>query len=48
MIDPAQVCAGWEPIHVSRADVLTEGTASRIEAHNEQGVELGCWRPPGE
>lgn len=36
-------CAAWRPIYVSRADVLTEGTARQVLAHNETGRRLGCW-----
>lgn len=47
VIDQGHVCAGWRPILVSQADVLTEGTARQIEAHNEFGAEQGCWQAPG-
>lgn len=38
-------CAGWSPILVSKQDVLTDGTAKQILAHNEHGKALGCWKP---
>lgn len=46
MIEQAHVCAGWEPILISQADVLTEGTARQIESHNEFGAEQDCWEAP--
>lgn len=36
-------CAGWRPILVSRADVLTQGTAQQILTHNEAGRALCGW-----
>lgn len=36
-------CSGWRPIYVSRADVLSDGTARAILAHNEQGRRLCGW-----
>ena len=39
-------CAPWKPIYVSRADVLTDGTAKQIRDHDETGVKLGCWPAP--
>jgi hypothetical protein len=36
-------CAGWQPILVSRADVLTDGTARQVLAHNEAGRSLCGW-----
>lgn len=41
-LDP---CAGWSPIYVSRADVLSNGTAQAILSHNQYGERLGCWKP---
>lgn len=41
-------CAGWSPIVVSRADVLTDGTAKQILAHDLHGVAAGCWPAPTE
>lgn len=38
-------CAGWEPIYPSRSDVLTDGTARQILAHDEHGKAIGCWKP---
>lgn len=42
--DQAQVCAGWKPILISRDDLLTEATAQQIEAHNEFGASIECWK----
>lgn len=39
-------CAGWQPIYVSRGDVLTDPTARDILAHNRNGVAQGCWVAP--
>jgi len=39
-------CTGWKPIYPSRQDVLTDGTAKQILAHDEQGVQQGCWPAP--
>lgn len=36
-------CSGWQPIYVSRADQLTDGTARQILAHNETGRRLCGW-----
>jgi len=36
-------CAGWRPVYIGEADVLTRETASAILAHNRQGQERGCW-----
>ncbi|UGB46982.1 hypothetical protein LQ772_06740 [Frateuria edaphi] len=36
-------CAGWEPILVSKKDVLTDGTSKQILAHNNHGEATGCW-----
>lgn len=36
-------CGPWRPIYVSRADVLTEGTARQVLAHNETGARLCGW-----
>lgn len=46
VIEQTQVCAGWREILVSKDDQLTEGTATQIEAHNENGVARKCWEPP--
>lgn len=40
-------CQLYRPIYVSRADVLTEGTAVQIEAHNETGARVCGWAPKG-
>lgn len=37
-------CAGWDPINPSRKDVLTDGTAKQIVAHNEFGEKQRCWK----
>lgn len=39
-------CAGWAAIYPSKADVLTDGTARMILAHDEFGMKLGCWLAP--
>lgn len=39
-------CAGWVPIIVSSRDVLTDGTARAILAHDEFGARMGCWKAP--
>lgn len=36
-------CGPWQPIYVSKADVLSEETARQILAHNEVGRALKCW-----
>lgn len=42
------VCAGWQPIRPDKGetDRLSDNLARQIVAHNEYGVELGCW--PGQ
>jgi hypothetical protein len=42
-VDP---CAGWSAIYPSRQDVLTDGTAKQILAHDLHGVAQGCWKAP--
>jgi hypothetical protein len=39
-------CTPRRAIYVSRADVLTDGTAKAIKAHDKTGVKLGCWPAP--
>lgn len=36
-------CGPWRPILVSRGDVLTDGTARQLLAHNEAGRALCGW-----
>lgn len=37
---------GWvKPIYVSRADVLTDGTARQIKDHDETGAKVCGWKP---
>lgn len=36
-------CLPWAPIYVSRADVMSDGTARAILAHNETGARLCGW-----
>ena len=36
-------CGAWRPIYVSRADVLTDGTARQILSHNEAGRRICGW-----
>lgn len=37
-------CTGWKPVCASREDVLTDGTAKAIRAHDEHGAAMGCWK----
>lgn len=39
-------CTGWKPILASKADVLTDGTAKQILAHDQHGVDMKCWPAP--
>lgn len=41
-------CTGWAPIYASRDDVLTDGTAKQILAHDRHGVDVGCWKAPAK
>jgi hypothetical protein len=36
-------CAVSKPIMVSRSDVLTDGTARQILAHNDYGAKVCAW-----
>lgn len=38
------VCGAFRPIYPSSRDVLTEGTAEQVLAHNLTGKELCGWR----
>lgn len=40
-------CAGWKPIILAKTSIdgLTEQDSEEILAHNEYGVERGCWKP---
>lgn len=38
-------CLVFQPIRPSSADVLTEGTARQILAHNERGEAVCGWTP---
>jgi hypothetical protein len=40
---PNDGCAGWRAIYVASADVLTDGTARQVLAHNGTGRARGCW-----
>jgi hypothetical protein len=42
------VCGPWKPIYPGAADVVTDGTARQILAHNEVGERLCDWRAPSE
>jgi hypothetical protein len=42
-VDPA--CILFKPIFVSKDDVLTDGTAKAILAHNMTGAEQCGWKP---
>jgi type IV pilus biogenesis protein CpaD/CtpE len=47
IIDTA--CQWTKPIRIDRsADVLTDGTADQIRAHNEAGAARCGWRPKGK
>ncbi|QCN96677.1 hypothetical protein D3093_15165 (plasmid) [Azospirillum argentinense] len=37
-------CVAWRPIYISRSDVLTDGTAEQIMAHNLTGARLCGWQ----
>lgn len=37
-------CRWTKPIYVSRGDILTDGTADQIEAHNETGAKRCGWK----
>lgn len=41
-------CDWTRPIYVSKADVLTDGTADQIRAHNETGQAKCGWKPRGK
>ena len=41
----SDACDWVQPIRLSRADVLTEGTLAQIVAHNETGEVLCGWVP---
>lgn len=41
-------CTGWAPILVAPADVLTDGTARMILAHDLYGARMGCWPTPAK
>jgi hypothetical protein len=34
------------PIYANKADVLTDGTAKQILAHDCHGVQQKCWQDP--
>ena len=40
---PSDGCAGWRAIYVAQADVLTDGTARQVLAHNANGQKRRCW-----
>lgn len=37
-------CVWASPIYVSKADILTDGTATQILKHNETGKRLCGWK----
>lgn len=45
--DNRAMCAAFAPILVSKDDVLTDGTAKQILAHNLTGEVLCGWNPKG-
>lgn len=38
-------CTPWRAIYPSRQDVLTDGTAKAILAHDQTGEKLCGWKP---
>lgn len=38
-------CSWAKPIYVSKADVLTDGTARQIKDHDESGARICGWKP---
>lgn len=40
-------CVAFRPIYTSRADMLTDGTAEQLLAHNLTGARLCGWKPAG-
>lgn len=45
-VDAASLCGSWKHQTVSKADKLTDGTASQIEGNNNARPTWGC--QPGE
>ncbi|KAA0571125.1 hypothetical protein FZ029_28135 [Azospirillum sp. Sh1] len=41
-------CTAFRPIYTSKADVLTDGTAEQVLAHNLAGARICGWRPARE
>jgi len=41
-------CTGWAAIRPAKADVLTDGTAKQILAHDQHGIDMGCWPAPAK
>lgn len=39
-------CTGWSAIYPAGQDVLTDGTAKQILAHDQHGVNEKCWAAP--
>jgi len=37
-------CRWTKPIYISKSDVLTDGTADQIVAHNETGAKRCGWK----
>lgn len=46
IIDTA--CAWTKPIIISKQDILTDGTAQQIVAHNDTGRDRCGWKPPSK
>jgi len=46
LIDTA--CRWTKPIYVSKGDILSDGTAVQIEAHNEAGKKRCGWKRSGK
>lgn len=41
-------CDWTKPLYVDKADVLSDGTAKGILAHNEMGQKKCGWKPKGK
>lgn len=43
-------CDGWKPIYptVREWRTLSQKTVDEIDADDEQGAKIGCWKPNGQ
>lgn len=41
-------CDWTRPIYVSKTDIVSDGTARQILAHNETGVKRCGWKPTAD